>query len=262
MLAVIAGRGKLPAALVEGMKQLPFIASLEGFAPDFLVPDRTFRLEHLGTLISELKALGVTEVCFVGAISRPKIDPSQFDSETLPLVPRMIAALQAGDDGALRIVLEIFEEAGLTIRAADEFAPTLLPRSGVITARRIDDEHRADAKRAEEIVAGLGSLDIGQSCVVHRGQALAIEGSFGTDWMLQSLVNRPGGQGGLFYTASKPGQDRRIDLPVIGVDTVAGVAKAGLAGIVIETNGVMVLDLSVVERAADEAGLFLWVRDQ
>lgn len=261
MLALIAGRGKLPAVLVDCMKELPFIASLEGFAPDFLVPDRTFRLEHLGTLISELKALGVTEVCFVGAVSRPKIDPSQIDPETLPLVPRMMAAIQAGDDGALRTVLEIFEEAGLTIRAADDIAPALLPRPGVFTTRRIEDEHRADAKRAEDIITGLAPLDIGQSCIVHRGQALAIEGQFGTDWMLRSLVNRPDGLGGLFYKASKPGQDRRIDLPVIGVDTVAGVAKAGLEGMVIETDGVLILDLAAVTRAADESGLFLWVRD-
>jgi DUF1009 family protein len=261
MLALIAGRGKLPAVLVDCIKKLPFIASLEGFAPDLLVPDRTFRLEHLGTLISELKALGVTEVCFVGAMSRPIIDPAQIDDATRPLVPRMMAALQAGDDGALRIVLEIFEEAGLTIKAADDIAPALLPRSGVFTTRQIDEDDRVDAKRAEEILTGLGSLDIGQSCVVHRGQALAIEGCFGTDWMLQSLVNRPDGQGGLFYKSKKPGQDRRIDLPVIGVDTVAGAAKAGLEGIVIETDGVMVLDLAAVVRAADEVGIFLWVRD-
>ncbi len=261
MLALIAGRGQLPAVLVDCLGELPFVASLEGFDPELLVPDRRFRLEHLGTLIAELKELGVTEVCFAGAVSRPAIDPSAIDAATMPLVPKIKAALGAGDDGALRAVLAIFEEAGFSIRAADEIVPALLPRPGVVTTRPVEDQHRVDAQRAADIVAGLGALDIGQSCVVKQGQVLAIEGRYGTDWMLESLRVRPDGQGGIFYKAKKPGQDRRIDLPVIGVDTVAGAAGAGLDGLVIECGGVMVLDLAAATRDADEAGLFLWVRE-
>lgn len=270
MLALIAGTGKLPAVLLEnigdrnrretGDENLPFIASLEGFTPEGIVPDRVFRVEHLGTLIEEFRALGVREVCFAGAIGRPEIDPARIDAATLPLVPRMAAALQKGDDGALREVLGIFEDAGFTIRSADEFAAALLPAPGTHTSRRPDEAHKSDAARAAEVVAALGPLDIGQSCVVHKAQVLAVEGRFGTDWMLASLRSRPDGSGGLFYKAAKPGQDRRVDLPVVGVDTVANAAKAGLDGIVVEDGGVMVLDLAAVTRAADELGLFFWVR--
>ncbi|MGI9393177.1 MAG: LpxI family protein [Boseongicola sp.] len=261
MLALISGRGKLPAVLVDSLDELPFIASLDGFDPDFLIPDMRFQLEHLGTLIADLKEIGITEVCFAGSIERPTINPEKIDAATMPLAPRMKSALEAGDDGALKAALMIFEEAGFTIRAADEIAPSLLPRSGEYTARRVDDAHRADAQRAAEIAAGLGALDVGQSCAVHKGQTLAIEGQFGTDWMLMSLERRPDEHGGIFFKAKKPGQDRRIDLPVIGVETVVNVAKAGLEGLVVECDGVMVLDLAAVTRAADDLELFLWVRE-
>lgn len=261
MLALIAGQGALPAVLFDCLREKPpHVVALNGFDPDTLVPDQRFRLEHLGTLIAELKALGITEVCFAGSIGRPALDPSKIDAATLPLVPRVIEALQRGDDGALRTVLSIFEEAGFIIRAPDEIASALLPRSGIYTTRKPDDAHRADAERAALIIQGMGALDIGQSCVVKGGQALAIEAGFGTDWMLGSLGNRTDGLGGLFYKAKKPTQDRRIDLPVVGVKTVAGVAKAGLEGLVVECDGVMVLDLAAVERIADELGLFFWVR--
>ncbi len=260
MLALIAGQGKLPAVLADALKETPHIASLEGFDPDLLVPDRRFRIEHLGTLIDELKALGVTRVCFAGAIQRPKLDPDEIDAATVPLVPRMMAALQAGDDAALRTVIEIFEEAGFRVIAANELSSALLPMPGTYTTRRPDDGNRNDAARAADIIAGLGPLDVGQSCAVLNGQLLAMEGVFGTDWMLKSLRQRPDGTGGIFYKAKKPTQDRRIDLPTIGVDTVAGVAKAGLDGLVVECDGVIVLDLAAVERACDELGLFLWVR--
>ena len=270
MLALIAGEGKLPAVLVEniadqnkrdhGDENLPFIASLEGYLPDYLVPDRVFRIEHLGTLIDEFRALGVKEVCFAGSIARPAIDPSKIDPATMPLVPRMMAALQKGDDGALREVIAIFEDAGMTIRAANEFASALLPVQAVYTTRRPDPQNESDATRGVAILETLGALDIGQSCVVCRQQALAIEGQFGTDWMLASLQARPDGKGGVFYKAAKPGQDRRIDLPVVGVDTIVGAQKAGLDGVVVEEDGVMVLDLAAVTRTADELGLFFWVR--
>ncbi len=281
MLALIAGEGKLPAVLLENIaghgareddEEMPFVASLEGHLPDYVVPDRVFRIEHLGTLIAEFQALGVRDICFAGAIRRPPVDPNQIDAATVPLVPRITAALQKGDDGALREVLSIFEDAGFTIRAANEFASALLPVAATFTSKKPGDQHEADAARAAEVMRGIGPLDIGQSCVVHRGQVLTIEGKFGTDWMLASLQNRPGqdagmfepdnpdGRGGVLYKAAKPGQDRRIDLPVVGVDTIAGARKAGLDGVVVEENGVMVLDLAAVTRAADELGLFFWVR--
>ena len=122
---------------------------------------------------------------------------------------------------------------------------------------------RADAKRGAEILAALSPLDVGQACVVLDGQALAVEGTYGTDWMLSSLADRPDGRtGGVLFKAPKPEQDRRVDLPAIGVGTVEAAVRAGLCGIVIETGGVMVLDADRVNAACDAAGFFLWVRDR
>lgn len=261
MLALIAGRGKLPSVIVDALPELPYIASLDGYDPDILIPDRRFRIEHLGSLLADFRSLGITDVCFAGSIARPPLDPSRIDTLTMPLVPQMMAALKAGDDGALRTVLSIFENAGFKVRAPNELSSALLPVPATHTSRRTERHHEDDATRAAAVIAGLGSLDIGQSCAVKAGQVLAVEGVFGTDWMLESLARRPDGAGGIFFKAKKPTQDVRIDLPTIGVDTVARVAKAGLDGLVVEAGGVIVLDLAAVTRAADEAGVFLWVRD-
>ena len=132
MLALIAGQGRLPAVLARSLDQAPLVASLEGFAPEGLPIDLTFRIEHLGSFLAELKAKGVTEVCFAGAVRRPPLDPSSIDAATMPLVPRIMQALQLGDDAALRVVLEVFEEMGISIRAAHEVLPELLPDAGLL----------------------------------------------------------------------------------------------------------------------------------
>ena len=141
----------------------------------------------------------------------------------------------------------------------------------------------------------MGADDSGQACVIRDGQVIAREGPAGTDAML-AAVARPGQDGsekasdpfswamdqadaalgaaadwlsgggaertGILYKGPKPNQERRVDLPVIGPATVAAVARAGLAGIVIEAGGVMVLHQAQTRAALDAANLFLWVRER
>jgi DUF1009 family protein len=260
VLALVAGTGALPGALVAALPDRPLVAALEGTAPDTVATDLAFRLETLGSFLEDLRARGVTRVCFAGAITRPRIDPARIDAATMPLVPVLQAALARGDDGALRAAIAVFEQAGFEIVAAHAIAPALLPPEGVPTRRQPGAHDRNDAERGFALLDVMAAGDIGQSCVVLAGQALAVEGLFGTDWMLSSLERRPDGVGGVLCKGPKRGQDRRADLPVIGPVTVQGAARAGLAGIVVEAGGVMALEPDALIAACDAADLFLWVR--
>ena len=263
MLAIIAGQGALPAALVDRLADRPLILSLEGFQPDGVDVDRLFRLEKLGSVLKQLRRDGVTEICFAGGIKRPQINPLAIDLATIPYLPTVKRALAASDDGALRAAIAVLEQAGFAVRAAQDIAPDLLPGAGIPTRIQPDDKARKDAARGQAIVDAMAGADIGQACAVWRGQALAIEGIYGTDWMLKSLRDRPDdGPGGLLFKAPKPTQDRRADLPIIGPDTVEAVDAAGLKGIVLERGGVMVLHLDRVIADCDARGLFLWIRER
>lgn len=260
MLALIAGSGALPGELVARLADRPLICAMSGFAPTSVEAEVTFRLEQLGSFLIKLKSRGVTEICMAGGVGRPSIDPAAIDAATMPLVPVLQAALVAGDDGALRAVIGIFEQVGFTVRAAQEVAPDLLMSAGVPTKVQPGELDKADAMRGAEVVAAMSAADIGQSCAIRARQAIAVENTFGTDWMLQSLQNRPDGSGGLLFKAPKPAQDLRADLPTIGPATVELAAKAGLSGIAIEADGVIVLAQDEVIAAADRLGLFLWLR--
>ena len=300
MIALIAGTGALPAALVTELQaqgETPLICVFGNFEPDVSsdLPRLRFRLETLGSFISELQRYGVTEVCLAGAVRRPEVDASLIDAETEPLVPRLMAALGQGDDGALRVILSIFEEAGIAIRAAHEIAPALLPPPGVLTVVRPSDQNSTDAAVGQAFVADMGRRDSGQACVVRAGEVIAEEGPDGTDAMIGRLclpTENPDpvdfgvgfvdvavsafrgvqglltddvptpllGESAILFKAPKPNQDRRADLPVIGPKTALGAAEAGMDGIVIEAGGVMVLDLPQVIATLDAHGMFLWVR--
>ena len=86
----------------------------------------------------------------------------------------------------------------------------------------------------------------------------------GTDVMLAQVASlsdalRPKHRG-LAYKAAKPGQDRRVDLPTVGIPTLQGVAAAGLAGLAFQAGSVICLDLPRLQAEADRLGLFLWAR--
>lgn len=255
--ALIAGQGALPG-LVAARLDAPVVRHLDGFAPSGLA-STPFRIETLGTLLAELPALGVTEVCFAGRIARPPVDPARLDTATAPLVPRILAAMQAGDDGALTTVVALFEDAGMRVVAPQEIEPSLLDLP--VTGTPEDGDLR-DIARAAAIHDALAPLDVGQGCVVSRGQVLAIEALPGTDWMLNSLRGFVRPPGGVFFKAAKAGQDRRIDLPGLGPDTVHAIAAAGLSGLAVEDGGVLVIDRSAVAAALIETGLWLhpWTR--
>ncbi|TCO69770.1 hypothetical protein EV655_11356 [Rhodovulum euryhalinum] len=270
--ALIAGRGALPAHLARALAAsgVPFvIAQVEGFEmenPDRL-PVETFALERLALLFDLLHERGVSRVVLAGAVTRPRLDPERIDPRTALLLPRILPMLGQGDDAALRAVVALIEEEGVEVVGAGAIAPDLLPAPGVLTEAQPGAADARDAVRAAEIVAALGAADLGQGAVVAQGLCLAVETLPGTDAMLAWVADvagacrpDPKGARGVFFKAPKPGQDRRVDLPAIGPATVEAAARAGLAGIVIEAGGVLVLDRAETVARADALGLFLWVR--
>lgn len=260
--AIIAGQGALAPA-VAAMLDDPVIAALEGFAPP--MPHQSFRLERLVPFFDWLSDQGVERVTFAGAVRRPRLDPEAFDPRTASLVPRILAAMQSGDDAALREVIALFEESGFTVVGTPEIAPDLVPGEGLLTGEPTAADI-SDADCAARIVAGLGGLDIGQGAVVAQGLCLAVETLPGTAAMLDFVARhsdmrpRPNGARGVFWKAPKPGQDRRIDLPSIGPDTVDEAARAGLAGIAWQAGGVILLEREAAMERARAAGVFLWAR--
>ncbi|CAM3148149.1 LpxI family protein [Paracoccus nototheniae] len=260
-IAIIAGLGALAPAIAARLDD-PAIFALEGFAPEGL-PATPFRLERLVPFMDELHAQGIGRVIFAGAIRRPRLDPEAFDTRTAQLVPRILTAMQSGDDAALRVVLDIFEENDLSICSVSEIAPDLIPGEGVLTGQPSDADRR-DVARAAQILAQTGPLDLGQGVVVAQGLCLALETLPGTQAMLDfaalhgDLRPNPTGARGVLYKAPKPGQDRRIDLPTLGPDSVDQAAAAGLAGIAWAAGGVILLQRDEMLRRAQAAGLFLW----
>lgn len=260
-LALIAGRGRLPAELAARLAEPPLVCAPQDMAVEGLAVDLSFRLERLVPFLRALVARGIERVALAGAVDRPRLDPALCDPETAGRMPELVAAMAGGDDATLRALIALIEEFGLRVEGLEALAPDLLAPEGVL-ARPPTAAEAADAARGAAVLAALGAADVGQAVVVARGLVLGVEALYGTDALLADVAARRASRepqrGGVLVKRAKPGQDRRADLPAIGPATVAGAVAAGLSGIALEAGAVVILDREAVERAARAAGLALW----
>ena len=243
-----------------------FVIRLKGFAGSGLQPyaGAEVGLAQFGRCVKALRRAGCRSVCLAGDVARPDFASLSPDFRGLLLLPRVIAAARRGDDALLRLMVGEFETAGFSVEGAHEVMDDLTLPAGPLGRHTPTAENLSDAKRALEVARAIGRLDIGQAAVVAHGLVLAVEAQEGTDAVLARVAElpahlrgRPGAGAGVLAKATKPIQETRVDLPTIGLATIRGVARAGLAGIVGETGRLLVLDREAVIALADELGVFV-----
>ena len=268
-LGLIAGGGGLPLALAEHCRESGrpyFVIRLRGFAEPPLEahPGAGAGIAEIGRIVRLARDAGCEALCFAGIVRRPDFAALKPDMRGLAWLPGAVMAARAGDEALLRFLMNGFEKEGFAIEGAHEVMGELTLPVGPLGARAPAEAHGADVAKALEIARAIGALDIGQGAVVCDGLVLAVEAQEGTDAMLRRVAELPADlrgaperRRGVLAKVAKPIQEERVDLPTIGLATIEGAARAGLAGIVGVAGKMLVLDRAAVIRAADAAGLFV-----
>lgn len=262
-LGVLAGGGCLPARIAEavrGQGREVFIVAFEGQTdPDAVkgLPHFWTRMGAAGSTIARLRQEGVSELVFAGPVKRPSFTEIMPDWWGAKFLAR-VGARALGDDGLLRSIARALESEGFRVVGLHELLSELLAPEGVISAMAPDEQAWRDIEQGKSLARAMGELDVGQGAVIQQGLVLAVEAIEGTDAMLArcAALARPG-VGGVLVKMAKPQQDRRLDLPTMGVETVINAAHAGLRGIALEAGSSLLIDQAAVVAKADELGLFV-----
>jgi len=268
-LGLIAGGGGLPVEIAQHCERSGrplFVIRLKGFAGADLSPyaGAEVGLAELGKCFKALKRAGCRSICLAGNVARPDFTSLVPDLRGLMVLPKAVAAARKGDDALLRLLVGEFEKEGFQVEGAHDVMEDLTLPAGLLGARAPSEDDLADARQALKVARAIGALDVGQAAVVAHGLVLAVEAQEGTDALLKRVAElpahlrgAPGAGLGVLAKAPKPIQETRVDLPTIGLATVQGVARAGLAGIVGEAGRLLVLDREAVIELADELGVFI-----
>lgn len=270
-LAIVAGGGDLPRRVAEQARRSgrnPLVVGLKGFVDPALVAEYTgseLSVGELGRLIQLMRKEGCEEMVFAGSLKRPDFSSLKLDLKGVQSLPKILAAAKKGDDALLRAVMDVFADAGFRIIGADDVLDDLRVGAGALGSHSPTAEHWPDIRRAAEVAKVSGSLEIGQGAISCAGLILAVEAQEGTDRMLARIPDlvpeirgTPEIRRGVLVKRPKPQQERRIDLPTIGLTTVEGAARACLAGIAVEARAALVVDREQVAAAANAAGIFIY----
>jgi DUF1009 family protein len=269
-LGLIAGGGGLPVSLANHCQTADrpfFVLRLKGFAAPEMARFEGVDLgvAQLGRCFRELRAAGCEAVCLAGTVARPDFSKLGPDWRGLAILPQLLMAARKGDDALLSTLVRAFEKEGFEVEGAHQVMGELTLPAGVLGLHSPSPSQIEDIERALLVARTIGRLDVGQAAVCCDGLVLAVEAQEGTDAMLRRVADLPeairgvpGRPRGVLAKASKPQQERRVDLPVIGLATLQMAARAGLAGIAGEAGRTLLLDRDQVLRMADDLGLFLY----
>lgn len=270
-LGMIAGGGTLPLEIARSITTRGgnvYIVMIEGEADEALgaYPHTKLNWAELGHAVKALKTAGMSDLVMAGRMSRPSFWTAKPDFGFLFSLPRIVRALRAGgDDAVLRGVVRLFEARGINVLSVADVAPELLLTEGPLGFHHAQQPDKDDTAIGMALVAALGRYDIGQAVVVARGTVEGIEGAEGTDRMLARVRDARVAAGidvsrlraGVLVKRPKPGQDKRLDLPAIGPDTVGGVIDAGLGGIAGLAGEVLAVGRFELVQRADRARVFV-----
>lgn len=261
----MAGGGDLPLRIIRACRESGrkfFVIAFKDQTPPETVDDSTphawVRLGAAGEALELLRRAGAEELVMAGAIRRPSLAALMPDAWAARVLAQ-VGVKALGDDGLLSGVVKALEGEGFSVVGADSLVPDILARQGTYGAVKVDQQALADIEKGiNEVTHGIGAQDIGQAVVVRQGAVLAVESAEGTAAMLTRLIETGSDvAGGVLLKISKPGQEKRVDLPTIGIETVKAAVALKLAGIAVEADGALIIDQKEAVAAADRAGLFI-----
>ncbi len=262
-LGIIAGSGALPKRIADTYANsggAVFVIAFEGITDPQTTRGRDHAWVKLGRIQGAMDAMiaaEVEDVVMAGPIKRPALSSLDLDSRGAKLIFR--AGRKAfGDDGLLSTIVAEIESDGFRVIGIDQILGGVLAPSGRVAGPEPDPVAMADIKRGVEVLQSLGPVDVGQSIAVQEGLVLAVEAVEGTD----AMISRAGalmrqGPAPVLIKISKPGQERRADMPAIGPETIRHAAAAGFRGLAMQAGATLLLESDEVGRLADEAGFFV-----
>lgn len=259
-LAIISGSGELPSIIKNFCRKAIYISfnKSKTFANEQVI---YCEFEKLGFLFDKLKQNGIRRVVMAGAISRPQFQKSKMDHYTLNLMSKLQEKLVHGDNELLSFIAKEFEKKGYQILGASDLVPELTINPGFVCGSSYEYFSR-DIYKADSVLKTLAPEDIGQGVVIENGLVLGIETLQGTNELLKFVSNtasnlRIRGSGGIFVKRPKAHQDLRFDMPVVGPKTVELACKAGLRGLVVSPNTVMLLEREKCIKVAKANNFFI-----
>jgi len=257
---LIAGNGRFPFLVLEGARsqgiEMAVIALKEEASPELEKIAKRLHWVSLGELSKAIELLqqeGVTQAVMAGQVKHNKIfsaiRPDWKLAKLLFSLPRK------NTDALIGALARVLEDEGIRLVDSTLFLKPLVPEPGVLTRRSASEHEAEDLAYGIGVARQIAGMDIGQTVVIADRACVAVEAMEGTDETIARAARITGGKPLVVVKVSKPGQDMRFDVPVVGLPTIEQMKSAGATALAVDAGRTLLFDREKLIELADAAGI-------
>src|SRR5690348_1413179 len=257
---LIAGNGRFPFLVLEGARsqgiEMAVIALKEEASPELEKVAKRLHWVSLGELskaIELMQSEGVKQAVMAGQVKHNKIFSSIRPDWKLAKL--LMSLTRKNTDSLIGAVARVLEDEGIHLVDSTAFLSPLLPEKGVLTRRAPSSEEAADISYGRKVAHRLAEVDLGQTVIISDRACVAVEAMEGTDETIERAARLTNGKRLAVVKVSKPSQDMRFDVPVVGLKTIEVMQRSHATALAIDAGRTLLLDREKLIGAADQAGI-------
>jgi UDP-2,3-diacylglucosamine hydrolase len=259
-LAIIAGNGRFPFLVLEAAHDQgidPLVVAIkEEASPELSKSARAIHWLSLGEvskLLEVLSAERVTKVLLAGQVKHAQLFSSIKPDGMLRRVLKGVH--RRNTDSLIGAFIRMIEGRGIRVVDSTLFLKPLLPGAGTLTRRAPEPDELADVAYGREIARKIAALDIGQTIVVAARACLAVEAMEGTDAAIERAAKLSNGRRLVVVKVSRPHQDMRFDVPVVGLKTIRVMSQANARVLAVDAGKTLLFERERMIKEANQAGI-------
>jgi DUF1009 family protein len=257
---LIAGNGRFPFLVLEGARnqglEMAVIALKEEASPELEKMATRIHWVSLGELSKAIDLMhqeGVTRAVMAGQVTHNKIFSSIRPDWKLAKL--LFSLPRKNTDSLIGAVARVLEDEGIKLVDSTLFLKPLVPEVGVLTRRAPSEHEAADIAYGLSVARSIAAMDIGQTVVIADGACVSVEAMEGTDEAVTRAARIAGGKLLVVVKVSKPGQDMRFDVPVIGLPSIEHMSACGVTALALDAGRTLLFDREKLIALADEKGM-------
>jgi UDP-2,3-diacylglucosamine hydrolase len=257
---LIAGNGDFPFLVLEGARSrgidMAVIAIKEEASPELARRAGRVHWVSLGELSRTIELLhqeGVKHAVMAGQVKHNKIFSAIRPDWKLAKL--LLSLPVKNTDSLIGAVARVLQDEGIELVDSTRFLAPLLPAEGVLTRRAPSSAESADIAYGLGVARQIAALDLGQTVVVRDGACVAIEAMEGTDETIDRAARIAGGRPLVVVKVSKPAQDMRFDVPVVGLRTIEVMRRANATALALDAGKTLLFDREQMLAAANDTSI-------
>ena len=257
---LIAGNGRFPFLVLEAARSqgidMAVIALKEEAAPELERSTTRLHWVSVGELSKAIELMhreGVTQAVMAGQVKHNKIFSSIRPDWKLAKL--LFSLPRKNTDSLIGAVARVLEDEGIRLVDSTLFLKPLVPEPGVLTSRAPDERESADIAYGLGVARQISAMDVGQTVVISDRACVAVEAMEGTDETISRAARLAAGKPLVVVKVSKPVQDMRFDVPVVGLPTVEQMKQAHATALAIDAGRTLLFDRKQLIELADAGGI-------